>query len=50
MRLIAIPEDGLKIVLDNFRISMNISRHIAVTEVFDSAPLLEAQRELGIRK
>jgi ABC-type nitrate/sulfonate/bicarbonate transport system substrate-binding protein len=45
-----IPEDGLKIVLDNFRKSMNISRQIPIAEVSDSAPLLEAQRELGIKK
>ena len=45
-----IPEDGLKIVLDNFRKSMNIPRQISIAEVSDNAPLLEAQRELGIKK
>ena len=46
----SIPEDGLRIVLENLRKSMNLSRQIAFVEVSDMAPLLEAQRELGMRK
>lgn len=45
-----IPEDGLRIVIENFRKSMNISRPIPLAEVSDSTLLFEAQRELGIRK
>jgi NitT/TauT family transport system substrate-binding protein len=45
-----IPEDGLRIVIDNFRKSMNISRQVPLTEVSDSTLLLEVQRELGIKK
>lgn len=45
-----IPEDGLRIVIDNFRKSMNISRQVALAEVSDSTLLLEVQRELGIKK
>jgi NitT/TauT family transport system substrate-binding protein len=45
-----IPEDGLRIVIENFRQSMNISRPIPLIEVSDSTILFEAQRELGIRK
>ena len=45
-----IPEDGLRIVIDNFRKSMNITRQVSLTEVADTNPLREAQRELGIRK
>lgn len=45
-----IPEEGLKILLENYRKSMNLSRQIATAEVFDGAPLLEVQRELGIKK
>jgi NitT/TauT family transport system substrate-binding protein len=45
-----IPEDGLRIVIENFRQSMNISRPIPLIEVSDSTLLFEAQRELGIRK
>ena len=46
----SIPEDGLRMVVDNFRKSMNITRAVALTEVSDATPLLEAQRELGLRK
>ena len=46
----SIPEDGLRMVVDNFRKSMNITRPVALTEVSDATPLLEAQRELGLRK
>ena len=45
-----IPEDGLRIVIDNFRKSMNISRQVPLTEVSDNTLLLEVQRELGIKK
>ena len=45
-----IPEDGLRIVIDNFRRSMNITRQVTVSEVADTAPLREVQRELGLRK
>jgi hypothetical protein len=37
-------------VVDNFRKSMSITRAVALTEVSDATPLLEAQRELGLRK
>ena len=45
-----IPEDGLRIVIENFRKSMNITRQVSVNEVADTGPLREAQRELGMRK
>ena len=45
-----IPEDGLRIVIENFRKSMNITRQVALNEVSDTNLLREAQRELGIRK
>ncbi len=45
-----IPEDGLRIVIENFRKSMNITRQIPLTEVSDSTLLFEVQRELGLRK
>jgi len=40
----------MRIVLENFRKSMSRARPIALAEVADMAPLLEAQRELGLRK
>ena len=46
----SIPEDGLRIVVENFRKSMNITRQVPLNEVADTAPLREAQRELGLRK
>jgi sulfonate transport system substrate-binding protein len=46
----AIPEEGLRIVIENFRKSMNISRQVSVMEVSDSALLIEVQQELGIKK
>ena len=45
-----IPEDGLRIVIENFKRSMNITRQVTVSEVADTAPLREVQRELGLRK
>ena len=45
-----IPEDGLRIVIDTFRKSMNISRQVPLSEVSDSAILIDVQRELGIKK
>jgi NitT/TauT family transport system substrate-binding protein len=46
----SIPEDGLRIVIENFRKSMNITRSVPLSEVADTALLREAQRELGSRK
>jgi NitT/TauT family transport system substrate-binding protein len=46
----SIPEDGLRIVIENFRKSMNITRQVSVNEVSDTNLLREAQRELGVRK
>lgn len=45
-----IPEDGLRVVIENFRKSMNIARQVPLTEVSDSTYLFEVQRELGLRK
>ena len=45
-----IPEDGLRIVIENFRKSMNITRQVSLNEVADTTPLRQAQRELGLRK
>jgi NitT/TauT family transport system substrate-binding protein len=46
----SIPEDGLRIVIENFRKSMNITRQVSLNEVADTTPLRQAQRELGLRK
>jgi NitT/TauT family transport system substrate-binding protein len=46
----SIPEDGLRIVIESFRKSMNITRQIPLNEVSDSTPLREAQRELAMKR
>jgi NitT/TauT family transport system substrate-binding protein len=45
-----IPEDGLRLVIENFRKSMNISRQVSLSDVSDSTLLFQVQRELGIKK
>lgn len=45
-----IPEDGVRIVVDNYRKSLGITRQIPLTEVMDTSALREAQKELGFRK
>ena len=44
-----IPEDGLRLVIENFRKSMNISRQVSLSEVSDSTLLFQVQRDLGIK-
>ena len=46
----SVPEEGMRVVLDGLRKSMNLGRQIPLNEVADLAPLFEAQRELGLRK
>jgi ABC-type nitrate/sulfonate/bicarbonate transport system substrate-binding protein len=46
----SIPEDGLRIVIENFRKSMKITREVSLVEVSDTQLLREAQRDLGLRK
>jgi ABC-type nitrate/sulfonate/bicarbonate transport system substrate-binding protein len=45
-----IPEDGLRLVIENFRKSMNLSRQVSLGDVSDSTLLSQVQRELGIKK
>ena len=45
----AIPEDGLKLVIDQARRSAKVAREIAPSEVVDLSFLREAQMELGIK-
>jgi NitT/TauT family transport system substrate-binding protein len=45
----SIPENGLRLVLDQARAEANISREIGLTEVAELSLLREAQRELGIK-
>ena len=45
----SVPEAGLRIVIDEAKKAVNISREVAFNEVADFTVLREAQRELGIK-
>ena len=45
----AVPEDGLKLVIDQARRSAKIAREVAAADVADLTFLREAQKELGIK-
>ena len=45
----AVPDDGLKLVIDQARRSSKVSREVAPSEVADLTFLREAQAELGIK-
>jgi ABC-type nitrate/sulfonate/bicarbonate transport system substrate-binding protein len=46
----SIPQEGLRLVLDQARAELKLTREVPLNEVVDLTPLREAQRELGIRK
>jgi NitT/TauT family transport system substrate-binding protein len=45
-----IQPDGLRLVLEQAKTELKLTRDVPLSEIVDSAPLLEAQRELGIRR
>jgi NitT/TauT family transport system substrate-binding protein len=45
----SIPEDGLRLVVEQSKKAMKITRDVPSSEVADPAPLREAQKELGLR-
>ena len=45
-----IPQEGLRLVLEQAKAELKLNREVALNEIVESAPLREAQRELGIRK
>ena len=45
-----IPGDGLRLLMDESRKETKVAREVSVNEVTDFALLLEAQRELGVKK
>ena len=49
MSMAAVPEDGLKLVIDQARRSAKIAREVAAADVADLTFLREAQKELGIK-
>ena len=46
----SIPEDGLRLVIEQAKGDLKITRDVSFTEVADLIPLREAQRELGIKQ
>jgi ABC-type nitrate/sulfonate/bicarbonate transport system substrate-binding protein len=44
-----IPPEGLRLVIDQAKAELKITRDVQFSEVIDLAPLREAQRELGIK-
>ena len=45
-----IPQQGLRLVLEQAKAELKLKREVALTEIIEPAPLREAQKELGIRK
>ena len=45
----AIPEDGMKLVIDDARNALKLTRPVPIGEVADASALREAQRMLGIK-
>ena len=45
-----ISADGLRLVVDQAKAELKLTRDVPLSEVIDMAPLQAAQRELGIRK
>jgi NitT/TauT family transport system substrate-binding protein len=45
-----IPQEGLRVVIEQAKAELKLNRDIPLSEVIDLAPLREAQRELGLKK
>jgi NitT/TauT family transport system substrate-binding protein len=45
-----IPQEGLRLVVEQAKAELKLTREIASSEVVDLAPLREAQKELGLRQ
>ena len=45
----AMPDDGMRLVLDDAQKALKVTRTFAINEVADAGPLREAQRTLGIK-
>jgi len=45
-----ISADGLRLVMDQAKAELKLTRDVPLSEIIDMAPLQAAQRELGIRK
>jgi ABC-type nitrate/sulfonate/bicarbonate transport system substrate-binding protein len=45
-----IPQDGLRLVVEQAKAELKLTREVALNEIVDLTPLREAQKELGIKK
>jgi len=45
-----IPQDGLRLVLEQAKAELKLSRDVPLNEIIELEPLHEAQKELGVRK
>jgi NitT/TauT family transport system substrate-binding protein len=45
-----IPPEGLRLVIEQAKAELKLTREVPVNEVVDLAPLREAQKELGLRR
>jgi NitT/TauT family transport system substrate-binding protein len=45
-----IPEEGLRLVVEQAKAELKLTREVPLSEVVDLAPLREAQKELGLKK
>jgi NitT/TauT family transport system substrate-binding protein len=45
-----IPQEGLRLVIEQAKAELKLNRDVALSEVIDLAPLREAQKELGLKK
>jgi hypothetical protein len=45
-----IPAEGLRLVIEQAKAEMKLTRDAPLSEIVDPAPLQDVQRELGIRK
>jgi ABC-type nitrate/sulfonate/bicarbonate transport system substrate-binding protein len=46
---LSMPEDGIRLIIEEAKKAAKIDRQVAITEVVDLSILKEAQRELGIK-
>jgi NitT/TauT family transport system substrate-binding protein len=45
-----IPQEGLRLLLEQAKAELKLNRDIPLDEIIDLAPLREAQKELGLRR
>lgn len=45
-----IPPEGLRLVLEQAKAELKLTREVSMNEIIDPVPLREAQKELGLRK